>query len=112
MISDKHIKVDSKDNLSYSYIYRFNYSYLGLGDHNLSFYIHEPFSAKTSYFDQQLTSRMLSVDNQYMENGAHIDTNLSRPSSQSANWPIGNISLLLGGLSLLLIISYVRFFMR
>jgi hypothetical protein len=102
----------SRENQSYSYIYRFNYSYLGLGNHNLSFYVFDPFKRETSYFNQTLTSRMLSYDNAYMENRMDLDKNLSRPSNQYTIWSIQNVSFVLGGISIIILISFIRFFMR
>ena len=100
----------SKSNLSYSYIYRFNYSYVGLGNHSLYFYWADPFLGQVYSFNQSLLSRTLSYGGKYSEVSQITDPALLRPSSNSSNLITQNVSLVVGGIFLLLLFIGIKFF--
>jgi len=72
-------------NSSFAYIYRFNYSYDGLGENNLSLVVYDSFSGPEEFdrYDETLQSRMLSYGGKTLETGQPVQENPLTPSRGS-----------------------------
>jgi hypothetical protein len=94
-------------NLSFAYIYGFNYSYEGIGQNNLSLVVNDSFLGQARY-GEQLLSRMLSYNGTGTENGSTMPPGQVRPSAAFKPDYLASVELVLGLLALLFLLSFVN----
>ncbi len=93
------------ENLSFSYIYEFNYSYPGLvGWHNLSILVND--IRGSDHYNASLLSRFLSYNSSVSENRTPLDS-LSRKSAPFTYDNLNIVHLSLGIIGLILLIPIV-----
>jgi hypothetical protein len=97
----------SDDNLSYSYIYAFNSRYQGIGANLLSIAVKDNFGQSGRY-SENITSRMLSYNNEYMENGSPIDPAISRKSKAWYAGELSTVQISLGLLSVIVLLLFIN----
>jgi hypothetical protein len=96
-------------NDSFLYAYGINYSYSGLGLNNFSLRVRDNF-LRESEFNESITSRMLSHDGQFLENGS-VAGNFSRPSSGFEKDTLTQLTVGFGLLALVLFLAFFNFWL-
>jgi len=97
----------SDNNLSYAYIYLFSSRYQGLGANLLSIVIKDS-SGRSASYSENITSRMLSYNNQFMENGSAIDPAISRKSKEWYAGGLSTVQISLGLLSVIILLLFIN----
>ncbi|MBU0532264.1 hypothetical protein KKB44_02100 [Candidatus Micrarchaeota archaeon] len=98
-------------NHSFFFIYGFNYSYSALGKHNLSILVNDSFLGFAQYSDV-ITSKMLSYNGTYTEEGTLANETITRKSSSFARQTITPIEIGLGFVALILFLSFLNFWVK
>lgn len=97
----------SENNLSYAYVYLFSSSYQGIGDNLLSIAIKDSYGRSANY-SENITSRMLSYNNEFMENGSAIDPAVSRKSKGWLAGGLSTVQISLGLLSVIVLLLFIN----
>ena len=85
------------NNQTYAFLYRFNYSYGGIGDHVLALSVKDVFGMEGNY-TQKIKSRQLSYDSNKTETGNDYNEGTTR---KSASFSIENLRMLEIGFGML-----------
>ncbi len=94
-------------NNSFAYAYIFNYSYQGLGEHNLSLLVKDSFGGAATY-GTSLRSVMLSYNGSTTETGVPIASQPSRKSAPLSTEYLARLDISLGLVAMLLILAFVN----
>ncbi len=94
-------------NHSFAYIYVFNSTYDGLGINNLSIIVYDSFGQMGGY-SENITSNMLSFNNQTAENGAPINSTFARKSKGFDYGVLSPVQMSLGLVALLVILMFLN----
>jgi hypothetical protein len=96
-------------NNSFLYVYEFNYSYSGIGQNNFSLRVRDNF-LNESEFNDSITSRMLSYDGKFLEDGSPV-SNFSRPSAGFEKDTLTQITVGFGLIALILFLAFFNFWL-
>jgi len=94
-------------NHSFAYIYVFNSTYSGLGINNLSIIVHDSFG-QVSEYSENITSNMLSFNNQTAENGEAMNSTFARKSKGFDYGILSPVQLSFGLVALLVILMFLN----
>ena len=117
-----------RENHSFLYVYEFNHSYKGLGEHEFSMVVHDSFG-RNSTFSDEILSRMLSFGGAYSEDGSPVSTgeesmaaamsgsgpaaeSPSRPSAGFEKETLSQITIAFGLIALVIFLSFFNFWAR
>jgi|WetSurMetagenome_2_1015567.scaffolds.fasta_scaffold117976_2 hypothetical protein len=93
---------------SFAFVYRFNHSYSGLGENNLSLIVRDSVRSFAQYNDT-FTSRMLSHGGSTTETGQNASMVPSRPSAGFQTGSLTHLEIGLGLVGLVLILAFLNF---
>lgn len=93
---------------SFAFVYRFNHSYAGLGENNLSLIVRDAVLSNAQY-KETLLSRMLSYGGTTTETGQAISLVPSRPSVGFQTGSLTHLEISLGLVGLVLILAFLNF---
>jgi hypothetical protein len=92
----------------FAFVYRFNHSYSGLGENNLSLIVRDAALSNAQY-NETLLSRMLSFGGTTTETGQAISAVPSRPSASFQTGSLTHLEIGLGLVGLVLILAFLNF---
>jgi hypothetical protein len=95
-------------NDSFAFAYRFNFSYAGLGENNLSLIIRDAVLSGARH-DETLLSRMVSFGGNTTETGESASLVPSRPSAAFPPGALAHLEVSLGLVGLVLILAFLNF---
>jgi hypothetical protein len=95
-------------NNSFAFAYRFNHTYAGMGESNLSLIVDDS-ALNSSQFDDTLLSRMLSFGGNTTEFGLPSANTPSRPSAAFGQGSLTRLEIGLGLVGLVLILAFLNF---
>ncbi|MCI0503536.1 hypothetical protein L0Y65_02385 [Candidatus Micrarchaeota archaeon] len=95
-------------NNSFAFVYRFNFSYSGLGESNLSLAVRDSVLSSAQY-NETLLSRMLTHSGTTTETGQNASLVPSRPSAGFEPGMLSRLEISLGLVGVVLILAFLNF---